>query len=210
MNLPLGMVLLCTAYGAVLGGLVLFETSRRGPRTYLSVGVIITIITAGIGSGAAYLFVRPDGDSFPPLQAAAIGVGFGLLPVCYGWVVIPRRKVYLEDIAPQIKKFALRRFTDLDRDGDGVITQGDLLSLKDIKFNPKERELLSELRWLLDDIGHVIDVIPSASFGYNQWQSATSGFPVYTTGTEYTSIYGISREDLEKYPATIKDRYINW
>ncbi|MBX9669732.1 MAG: hypothetical protein K2X93_19065 [Candidatus Obscuribacterales bacterium] len=204
MSLSVAMVLLLTACSALLSGLALMEISRRGPRTYLTVGILLTIVTAGIGVGASRLFVSPDGDCVPLLQAASLGVGFGLLPMCIGWVVIPRRKAYLTDIAPQIKRFALRRFQDLDRDGDGVITHNDLALLKDVKFNPTERRLLQELDWLLGDIGHVIEVVPTSTY------SSCSGFPVWTTGTEYINIYGVNREDLEKYPTVIKDRYINW
>ncbi len=210
MTIAAGMVSLVTACSALLSGLALMEVSRRGPRTYLTVGFLLTLVTAGIGAGASQAFTDPEGERVTVLQAMSIGVGFGLVPVCIGWVVIPRRKAYLTDIAPQIKRFALRRFKDLDRDGDGVITRNDLALLKDVKFNPTERRLLQELEWLLGDIGHVIDVIPTSTYSYNQFQSSCSGFPVWSAGTVDVNIYGVSQADLEKYPTVIKNRYINW
>lgn len=113
-----------------------------------------------------------------------------------------------KDLAPTVKEFGLNRFDDLDRDRDGMISEGELHdSARSPSFSEDERRLILHMESYRSWIGHVVrtetrdtvDLIPMPDGNGGFWY-----MPVPSTETYY--YYGISREDLKTYPDRLAAR----
>lgn len=172
---------------AAIGGLI--GSSLRvligGRKGFLS-GCFLVALAGGIASNlaAASLFASALGVA----MAVAIVVAFSLhyksqfaLAVIY---------------APKLVNFALSRFDQLDVDGDGAVTMIDLWDAGAMPvFDRQETIMIRLLERELHRIGHVVGT-----------SIATSPMGMHG-GVASIEHYGISREDLEKYPAKIRALY---
>ena len=115
---------------------------------------------------------------------------------------------YVRSIASDVAEFGQSNFNEIDTDKSGILTAGELLAvLKSGAFRgAKSVEYLIHMHSSLLDVGHVIstEYIPTVILvpvgdGFTQIPSSV---PSYT--------YGISRDDLNSYPARAKHKYRRW
>jgi len=131
----------------------------------------------------------------PGLMPALVVSLLAALGIVRAYVHFHRRSLSdLQKLAPAVREFGLDNFNRLDGDGDGLITVGDLFVIEDREdLSANDREMVRRIRRLLPRIGHCIDYTVI----------------IGTIGGPATPVfhYGISRADLEKYPAKAQAEY---
>ena len=138
------------------------------------------------------------------------------LLACICTLVLPVRTLvtghstaeHLRTMAPVVRIFALERFDEIDADGNGTITDGEMEQATDkMRLSGAERAALSHMRRQLSEIGHVIDSYTTTTF---IWIGDGNGggymMPMVTT----YYLYGIGKQDLATYPARVVEKYKQW
>ena len=121
--------------------------------------------------------------------ALLLGLVTLLTPLtCY--CVIHRNNLHGAVIeAPLLSKWILNNFKELDGDGDGCISSGDLISYcENPLVDPDKLHMARKVQYALYDIGHVIDVMVDC-------------YPAM--GMAVSFVYAINEADAQTYPARL-------
>jgi hypothetical protein len=178
----------------------LSRTIFTKPTSTLSIGFVIALVGGLLGGifGKA-LGLGDYGGFFPPL------IGVSALSLYHNI-----RKVRLQQLAAnaiELRGYAISIFNALDGDGDGVITRVDIEDFRDrfsaslytIRIDgsfPPETLLFRMLDKNLSLIGHVV-------------HSHIAVMPSPMGGAHSIDTYGISREDLETWPARVSTMLVD-
>lgn len=107
--------------------------------------------------------------------------------------------IHLNENAGALRKTALTFFKKVDANHNDTITEQELVqALNTSVLNKEEARVAEDINNRRSEVGHVID---------QQTHVYPSGKTVIVT-TTYT--YGVNRQDLETYPARIKEKYKLW
>lgn len=181
------VVVFASLFGGVLG--ILVRSSITSQRRDTIAGVTLLCLAGGATMLGLALGAAPW-----LLPALAVSLAAALL-IAQAYAHFHRRTVSdLQKFAPALRDFGLDNFDRLDGDRDGLITLTDLVVIDSRKdLTAGDREMIRSMRRLLPQVGHCIDytVIIGTLGG-----PAT---PVYH--------YGISRADLEKFPAKAQSEF---
>jgi hypothetical protein len=115
----------------------------------------------------------------------------------------------LRQKAPEVSKFGLEHFRQIDTNGDGIITSDEMAQAqKHLQLSNDDRALLSIMQSRVDEIGHAIStertpVYTSVPFGNGV------NMPVYS-GDTVSHTYGIDKDDLEHYPQRVAFQWEKW
>ncbi len=109
------------------------------------------------------------------------------------------KAVHLNENANTLQQAALAFFNKVDANHNGTITEQELIqALNTSVLNKEESRVAEDINNRRSEVGHVID---------QQTHIIPSGKTIIVT-TTYT--YGVNAQDLETYPARIKDKYKHW
>lgn len=173
------------------------------------------IVVAGAMSALAYwlTFMVADMEINRPHRAATVGaiIMFGVTMWFPGDTLINghRYATYARYIAPIVRTYALEHFDEVDANGDGIITDGEMeMALSRLPLTGEQRQALEYMRANQSEAGHVIDSYTTTTYVWISTGPNGAGYmsPVITT----TYVYGVSRGDLEHYPERVIEKWKEW
>lgn len=110
----------------------------------------------------------------------------------------------LRNSAPSLVEFAIAKFNDIDKTGDGQLTDDELASaIESNSFNESERKLLTLMRDEISIVGHIVD-----SQDYVTVVVLPQGGLVPVIHESYK--YGINQADLHSYIERVNKKFRNW
>lgn len=134
-----------------------------------------------------------------------------LLLIMFGFCLFDRRRekrlakelmAYRLNMAESVVYYALSKFYDLDRNGDGLLTVADLMAAE--REEVDDAALIAHMRDSISVIGHVIG---SRLVAPPMVVNVMAGQPMPILIPEIrVDIYGISRDDLQTYEPRLKAR----
>lgn len=196
----------------VMGGFLATELSVESGAGALIFAALLTTAAmtafcAWLGGGYAEMTYRAE----PRSGAIVMGV-LGALCTLYGPVSAllsaSSDAAAHRAWAPKAQAFAQQHFDKLDANRDGTITDPELERASNTLFRSGEaHEIVGYLRNQQQYAGHVIDSYTTTTY---VWISDGKGGGYMSPVISTTYVYGITRHDLERYPARIKHKWRNW
>ena len=146
---------------------------------------------------AVMIYLATPADSISPLISGALAFICSMIAGYIALVYVEKDIAYTLRMARPLQEFALSRFQQLDRKGDGSFGSEDVRRLlKDGNLTPHEQRLAVHLRNNIYTIGHEAGILHS----YSPMTGAGGQIPIFR----------VSREDLTAYPDKVERRYASW
>lgn len=198
------MLFICLILGAIPASAV-----AGGASSVLMWGLLCGAIMAAACGWLVYMYA--DMELSNPWLAAIIGgmISFGVTMYYPADTLINGHKYaeYTRNIAPHVETFGLTHFEQIDN-GDGTITDEEMDSaLANLRLGNEELLLLNHMKSAQSDVGHVIGSYTTTTY---VWISTGNGGGYMSPVTTTHYIYGISRADLESYPARMVEKWKHW
>lgn len=173
------------------------------------------IVTAGAMGALTYwlAFMVADFEVERPRLAATICaiIMFGVTMWFPGDTLINghRYAAYARHISPIVKTYVLEHFDEVDANGDGIITDGEMeQALNRLSLTDEQRQALEYMRANQSEAGHVIDSYTTTTYVWITTGPNGAGYMSPVITTHY--VYAVSRGDLEHYPERVIEKWKKW
>lgn len=154
------------------------------------------------GAAVRHLF---EAKLFATVAAALVAFSCTSVAPVYILLTGNRTAAQMRTFAPMVQSFALAHFDEIDVPDNGVLVEFELNQAAS-KFPGRDKQMLEYMRAHLSDMGHVIGSYTTTSTSYLM----VGRVMIPQTHTNVHEFYGITRADLNEYPARVIERYSNW
>lgn len=174
-----------------------------GPLAYLlsatAGSLVCAVMTYFLAALTSYQFTGEDCKKATAYAVAVVLFIASMVMPIMNFHGMKPKAIHLNENAQNLQKTALAFFNKVDADHNNTITEQELVQAqKTSALNKEEACVAEDINNRLPEVGHVID---------KQTHIYPSGKTVMVSTTY---IYGVNTQDLETYPARIKEKYKLW